>query len=131
MTNNAQKKPEQEVVEKKVDAVVAMTDFESDAGAGLGGLTNEDLATPRLKILMNGSEELDKDDNLKMGQIFNTVTGQAYDGKEGIVVVPCAYQRQYAEWLPVRGKNNPPISVYDANSDILSKTTRNKEDNRD
>ena len=131
MTDNAQKKPQQEVVEKKVDAVVAMTDLESDAGAGLGGLTNEDLATPRLKILMNGSEELDKDDNLKMGQIFNTVTGQAYDGKEGIVVVPCAYQRQYAEWLPVRGKNQPPVNVYDANSDILSKTTRNKEDNRD
>ena len=77
MTDNAQKKPQQEVVEKKVDAVLAMTDLESDAGAGLGGLTNEDLATPRLKILMNGSEELDKDDNLKMGQIFNTVTGQA------------------------------------------------------
>ena len=71
MTNNAQKKPQQEVVEKKVDAVVPLQDYEADAGAGLGGLTNEDLATPRLKILMNGSEELDKDENLKMGQIYN------------------------------------------------------------
>ena len=56
MTNNAQKKPQQEVVEKKVDALIPMSDLEADASAGLGGLTNEDLATPRLKILMNGSE---------------------------------------------------------------------------
>jgi hypothetical protein len=120
MTDNAQKKPQQEVVEKKVDAVVAMTDLESDAGAGLGGLTNEDLATPRLKILMNGSEELDKDDNLKMGQIFNTVTGQAYDGKEGIVVVPCAYQRQYAEWLPVETNANHFVILYDQKTGVGS-----------
>ena len=81
MTNNAQKKPQQEVVEKKVDALIPMSDLEADASAGLGGLTNEDLATPRLKILMNGSEELESNEDLKMGQIFNTVTGEAYDGK--------------------------------------------------
>jgi hypothetical protein len=37
MTNNAQKKPQQEVVEKKADAIVPMQDYEADAGAGLGG----------------------------------------------------------------------------------------------
>ena len=131
MTNNAQKKPQQEVVEKKVDALIPMSDLEADASAGLGGLTNEDLATPRLKILMNGSEELESNEDLKMGQIYNTVTGEAYDGKEGIIVVPCAYQRQYAEWSPVRGQGNPPVNIFDANSDILSKTTRSKEDNKD
>ena len=82
MTNNTEE-TSTEVVEKKVDAVVPMTDFEADASAGLQGLTNEDLATPRLKILMNGSEELEANEELKMGQIYNTVTGEAYDGKEG------------------------------------------------
>ena len=80
---------------------------------------------------MNGSDELEANENLKMGQIYNNVTGDAFDGKEGIIVVPCAYQRQYAEWLPTRGKGNPPQATYDANSDILTKTTRNKEDNKE
>ena len=89
MTDNAQKKPQQEVVEKKVDAVVAVTDLESDAGAGLSGLTNEDLATPRLKILMNGSEELDKDDSyivmchsgMRSARVCQYLEGQGYNVK--------------------------------------------------
>jgi len=132
MTQNAQSKPQQqEVVEKKNTAVVDLASFEADASLGLQGLQQDDLKTPRIKILMNGSDELDADENLKMGQIYNDVTGEAFDGKEGIIVVPCAYQRQYAEWLPTRGKGNPPVNTYSADSDILTKTNRSKEDNKD
>ena len=132
MTQNAQSKPQQqEVVEKKQNAVVDAGLFEADASLGLQDLQQDDLATPRIKILMNGSEELEADEKLKMGQIYNNVTGEAVDGKEGIIVVPCAYQRKYAEWLPTRGKGNPPVNTYNADSDILTKTTRNKDDNKD
>jgi hypothetical protein len=132
MTQNAQSKSQQqEVVEKKNTAVVDLASFEADASLGLQGLQQDDLKTPRIKILMNGSDELDADENLKMGQIYNDVTGEAFDGKEGIIVVPCAYQRQYAEWLPTRGKGNPPVNTYSADSDILTKTNRSKEDNKD
>ena len=132
MTQNAQTKPQQqEVVEKKNTSIVEVGAFEADASLGLQDLQQDDLATPRIKILMNGSDELEANENLKMGQIYNNVTGDAFDGKEGIIVVPCAYERQYAEWLPTRGKGNPPQTTYDANSDILTKTTRSKEDNKD
>jgi len=132
MTQNAQTKPQQqEVVEKKNTAVVDLASFEADASLGLQGLQQDDLKTPRIKILMNGSDELEADENLKMGQIYNDVTGEAVDGKEGIVVIPCAYQRQYAEWHPTRGQGKPPVNTYGADSDILTKTTRSKEDNKD
>ena len=52
MTQNAQSKPQQqEVVEKKQNAVVDGGLFEADASLGLQDLQQEDLATPRIKIL--------------------------------------------------------------------------------
>ena len=111
-------------VTKKQESLPANI-LEQDASAGLQGLTNDDLATPRLKILMNGSEELEVNEKLKPGQIYNTVTGEAFDGKEGIIVVPCAYQRQYIEWEERGTGSGAPVNIYDVNSDILQKTTRN------
>lgn len=132
MTQNAQTKPQQqEVVEKKQTAVLDLGSFEADASLGLQDLEQEDLATPRIKILMNGSDELEANEKLKMGQIYNNVTGEAVDGKEGIVVIPCAYERKYAEWHPTRGQGKPPVNTYGADSNILTKTTRSKEDNKD
>ena len=86
MTQNAQTKPQQEVVEKKNNSIVEVGAFEADASLGLQDLQQDDLATPRIKILMNGSDELEANENLKMGQIYNNVTGDAFDGKEGIIV---------------------------------------------
>tara|TARA_R110000787_G_scaffold35401_1_gene90967 strand:+ start:2488 stop:3264 length:777 start_codon:yes stop_codon:yes gene_type:complete len=110
------------VAKKEESLPVAI--FEQDAGGGLSGLTQDDLATPRLKVLMNGSKELEENENLKPGQIFNTVTNEAYDGKEGIVVIPCEYQRQFVEWEERGTGSGAPVNIFDANSDILQKTKR-------
>ena len=104
--------------------------MEEDANSGLQNITQDDLATPRLKVLMQLSPELEDLENAKAGMIYNTVTNELYDGSAGIKVLPCAYQRQYVEWADRGQGSGAPINVYDSTSDILTKTTRD-ENNKD
>ena len=85
-------------VAKKAEAklpALSLDMMESDAHSGLENIQQDDLATPRLKILMQLSPELEELENAKAGMIYNTVTNELYDGSKGIRVLPCAYQRQY------------------------------------
>ena len=79
---------------------------------------------------MQLSPELEELESAKAGMIYNTVTNDLYDGSNGIRVLPCAYQRQYVEWADRGQGSGAPINVYDASSDILTKTTRD-ENNKD
>ena len=120
-------------VAKKAEAklpALSLDMMESDAHSGLENIQQDDLATPRLKILMQLSPELEELENAKAGMIYNTVTNELYDGSKGIRVLPCAYQRQYVEWADRGQGSGAPINVYDASSDILTKTTRD-ENNKD
>ena len=109
---------------------IALETMESDASSGLENISQDDLATPRLKVLMQLSPELEEVENAKAGMIFNTVTNDLYDGSKGIRVLPCAYQRQYVEWADRGQGSGAPINVFDASSDILTKTTRD-DNNKD
>ena len=59
--------------------------------------------------------------------IVNSVTKEIYDGKKGIEVIPVHYERQYVEWQD-RGASSTgaPVTIHRADSDILSKVTRDK-----
>jgi hypothetical protein len=103
--------------------------FEADAGQGLN-MTQEDLALPFLKILGQLSPEVNKRDGkyvegAEPGKIINTVTNELFDK---ISVVPCHYKRQYIEWQD-RGTSGSgaPVAIHDADSDIVSQTTRGKD----
>ncbi len=109
---------------------IALETMELDASSGLENISQDDLATPRLKVLMQLSPELEEVENAKAGMIFNTVTSDLYDGSKGIRVLPCAYQRQYVEWADRGQGSGAPINVFDASSDILTKTTRD-DNNKD
>jgi len=109
---------------------IALETMEMDASSGLENISSDDLATPRLKVLMQLSPELEEYENAKAGMIFNTVTNDLYDGSKGIRVLPCAYQRQYVEWADRGQGSGAPINVFDASSDILTKTTRD-DNNKD
>ena len=104
--------------------------MEEDANSGLQNISQDDLATPRLKVLMQLSPELEDLENAKAGMIYNTVTNELYDGSSGIKVLPCAYQRQYVEWADRGQGSGAPINVFDSTSDILTKTTRD-DNNKD
>ena len=103
--------------------------FEQDANKGLGNLGMDDLAIPFLRILSDTSPQIKKRDPLyiegaESGMIYNTLTKEIYDGEVGVGVIPCAYQRQYIEWTDRGEGSGAPVNIYPAESDILSKTTR-------
>jgi hypothetical protein len=112
-------------------ALAIFSDMEQDAGAGFDGMTQEDYALPFLRLLTSTSPEVGDMDGAMPGMVMNTVTGELFDGKKGILVVPCAYVRQYIEWAPRGQGTGAPIHIYPATSDVLSKTHRVPGESRD
>jgi hypothetical protein len=121
-----------EIEAKKETSLVLVSSFEDDAASGgFENMNQEDFALPFLRLLTNTSPEVGEVDGAMPGMIYNTVTGQLYDGKKGITVIPCAYIRQYIEWAPRGSGSGAPIAIYPATSDILSRTHREPGDNKD
>mgnify|MGYP003136291033 FL=1 len=114
-------------VAQKKSAQLPANIFEEDAAKGLGKLGQEDLALPFLKILGQLSPEVNKRDGkyvegAEPGMIYNSVSGELYDGVKGIDVIPCFYKLEYIEWKD-RGEGlGAPVAIYDSSSDIMSKT---------
>ena len=115
-----------QVAEKK-SAGLPSNVFEDDAAKGLGTIGQEDLALPFLKILGQLSPEVNKRDGkyvegAEPGMIFNSVSGELYDGVKGIDVIPCFYKLEYIEWKDRGEGPGAPVAIYDSSSDIMSKT---------
>ena len=115
-----------EVTEKK-SAPLPANMFEEDAAKGLGAIGQEDLALPFLKILGQLSPEVNKRDGkyvegAEPGMIFNSVSGELYDGVKGIDVIPAFYKLEYIEWKDRGEGPGAPVAIYDSSSDIMSKT---------
>jgi len=117
-----------QVTEKK-NGALATFDMEADAAQGAQNISQEDLALPFLKILGQLSPEVNKTHGkyvkgAEPGKIINTVTNTLYDS---LNVVPCHYKRQYIEWQDRGQSTGAPVAMHDANSDIVSQTTRGKD----
>jgi len=87
--------------------------FEADANKGMENLGTEDLALPFLKVLSGNAPELDTHETARKGDIYNSVTGVAYKGKEGVKVIPCAYQRRFIQWAPRGEGSGGPVAIYE------------------
>jgi hypothetical protein len=121
-----------EVAQVKTNGALALANhFEEDAQSGFSGMNQEDFALPFLRLLTNTSPEVGSIDGAMPGMIYNSVTGELFDGKKGILVVPCAYVRQYIEWAPRGSGSGAPVAYYPSTSDILSKTHREPGESRD
>ena len=117
-----------QVTEKK-NGALATFDMEADAQQGAQNISQEDLALPFLKILGQLSPEVNKRDGkyvegAEPGKIINTVTNELYDT---LNVVPCHYKRQYIEWQDRGTSTGAPVAMHEADSDIVSQTTRGKD----
>ena len=117
-----------QVTTKKEGALVTNL-FEADANQGTQNISQEDLALPFLKILGQLSPEVNKRDGkyvegAEPGKIINTVTNKLYDEIE---VIPVFYKRQYVEWADRGTSTGAPVAIHDADSDIISQTTRGKD----
>ena len=115
-----------QVAEKK-SAPLPANMIEEDAAKGLGTISQQDLALPFLKILGQLSPEVNKRDGkyvegAEPGMIFNSVTGELYDGVKGINVIPAFYKLEYIEWKDRGEGPGAPVAIYDSSSDIMSKT---------
>ena len=120
---------ETNVVKKEKAGAIAISNFEIDSGKGLGNISQEDLALPFLKILGQLSPEVNKRDGkyvkgAEPGMIFNSVTGELYDGAKGIQVVPCHYKLEYIEWRDRGEGSGAPVAIHSSSSDVMTKTTR-------
>lgn len=122
-----------QVAKKQASNVVVFdsSHFEADAHDGLNNMSQEDLALPFLKVLSQLSPELEEVEGAKAGMIYNTVSGEVYDGNKGITVIPCHYERKYIEWMPRGQGSGAPVNVYPATSDIMTKTFRKPGDSKD
>ena len=120
-----------QIIKKEKAGALATNLFEADANAGGENISQEDLALPFLKVLGQLSPEINKVhakyiEGAEPGMILNTVSGHLYDGKKGIEVVPVHYKRQLVEWQDRGSSTGAPVAIHSADSDIMSKTTRDK-----
>ena len=118
------------VAEKKATPMTTFDDSLLSGGTGLEETTTEDFAIPFIRVLQPMSPQLQKQDGSFVpgagaGDLYNTVTGETYDGEKGISIVPCAYNKKYLEWIP----RNKGGGLVNPNHDIsiLSKCTRDEE----
>lgn len=98
-------------LQQKKEQLPSVIDFSQDASDGLDNLSAADFAIPYLVILQKMSPQLDTHD-VKAGQIWNTVTEK---GVNSIHVVPCAYTRNFVEWVP-REQGGGLVAVHQAGS---------------
>jgi len=118
---------ENNVTTKQEGGLPSTALYEGDAHAGFENVKTTSLALPILKLLQNGSGEAQKRnqnyvEGAEPGMFLNTVTKKTYDGANGIEVIPCHYKLEFQEWADFGTGSGRPENIYDANSDILSKT---------
>jgi hypothetical protein len=129
ITKKQEPKRNSAVAEKVNAGALSINMFEADANQGVSNLTHEDLALPFLKILGQLSPEVNKRDGkyvqgAEPGMIYNSVTGELFDGEKGIDVVPCHYKLEYIEWQDRGEGSGAPVAIHSSSSDILSQTKR-------
>ena len=122
---------ENNVTTRKEGGLPSTALYEGDAHAGFENVKTSSLALPIIKLLQNSSGEAQKRnqnyvEGAEPGMFLNTVTKKLYDGTKGMEVVPCYYKLEYQEWADYGTGSNRPENIFDANSDILSKTKNEK-----
>lgn len=102
----ANTKTEKEVVAVTKSALSISEDmFAADAGSGMEGATSESFAIPFLSVLQKGSPQVDEASGAaivgaKAGMLWDNVACRMFDGKEGVIIIPCAYRRVFLRWAP-------------------------------
>lgn len=102
-------------------------DWGEFAGLGFENQTQEDQSIPFLNLLQSNSPQCSDDENYpdaKPGKLFNTVTGELFDSKNGVVFAPCSTKHQFVEWVP-RDSGGGFVAAYDINDPYVIEARKN------
>ena len=111
---------------QEAGALVDVNILLEDIGAGMEGMSPDDMMIPRLSILQQMSPQVNKRDGAYVegaepGFVLDNVAGKAIDGEQGITVVPISYRRSHIEWKADRGGM---VQNHGADSSCLDGCTR-------
>ena len=118
------------IAEKKGTNVAnLMDDLFNSAGQGTETIKAEDMQIPFMRLLQAMSPQLDKNEasyikGASQGDIFNTVTGQYWEGEQGVVVLPCAFTTKFLEFQ-LRDTGGGFLGELDPSDQNITQTTRN------
>lgn len=120
------------VITQAGGAVAAVNDDDLARYAGMGteGASTNDYAVPFLHILQRLSPQVDEAGSgyvsgAKPGNIFETTTSECFDGKAGIVVIPCAFKKDMVEWK-TRESGGGFVAAHGWNEELLLSAKRNE-----
>lgn len=109
---------------------VSIADLIKDEALG-GQLGLKDIAIPFLYILQTNSPQCNPDDGkyiegAKAGMFYLTVLDKIFDGRnEGIMIVPCYYERKIMEWVQ-REQGGGLVGSYEAEHPIMQQAKPNE-----
>tara|TARA_R110002020_G_scaffold81113_2_gene201791 strand:+ start:439 stop:1239 length:801 start_codon:yes stop_codon:yes gene_type:complete len=102
--------------------------FEEKAGAGIGEVSADDLATPRIVMIQPGSPQIKKSStkylaDASVGDLLFTATNTIVDGEEGIRFLPVYFDRNYIEWN-LRENGGGFVAAHPKDTPLLGETQR-------
>lgn len=100
-------------------ALATAADFAEYAGAGLEGITADEISIPFVSILQALSPQLEANTALRAGMLINTITGDSFDGKTGIEFIPATRQHFFVEWKP-RKEGGGFVAQHDPGSKVVA-----------
>lgn len=107
-----------EVATRSEAGALGAVDFGAMAGAGFENIQSIDNKKIPFIVALQGQSKpvLADDSEVRPGQLYNTASGEAYDGKKGIVIIPVYIERAVAEFKPNQGGH---VGRHPVNSDIV------------
>jgi hypothetical protein len=124
----AQAKPEEKLPATTATNLPATAEmFTGEGGSGFENVKPADVAIPFLFVLQSMSPQVKRGTAQQIpgaeeGMLFNNVTQEVL--KPPVIVVPCAFQKAYVEWVPREAGGGFVAQHLDET--IMQKTTRNE-----
>lgn len=115
-----------EVVTQGSTSVATYAGYENMESSGFENQDSRDYALPFLTILQGLSPQLEENKNLRQGLLFNSVTGEAFDGDAGIRFVPCATKHSFIEYKP-RKQGGGFVAEHKLDSEVVKNCLETQE----
>lgn len=96
-------------------------------------IDSSDIAIPFINILQDLSPQVKKGpakiEGCESGDIFESVNNTVWKGEDGIIVVPCAFQKRFVEWIP-RKKGGGFVASHENDKLLLDCTVSTDPDDK-